>query len=500
MTRASLCFRFGGVLIRKMKQKSLIKLASIAMTALAFVLFTTAALVQERIPNDPYLYSTGSWGQDYLDQWAHHKIGLLPMGAGKSAWDIETGERNPVVVAFVDSGIDYLHPEIAKKNIWINEKEKPGNGIDDDKNGFIDDVMGWNFIEENNTPWDNDGHGTFTAGIVAALSNNGAGIAGINRGVKIMPLRALNFAGRGGSSHIIAAVIYAVNNGARVINISIEQLETQKSIALQKVIDYAYKKGVVVVVASGNQARDTATISPSGLNHVITVAATDTKDKRMGFSNWGKYVRIAAPGEEILSLRARRSDFLLMAGSKHYQAGKAFLGSDAQFYRATGTSFAAPFVTGAASLLLAKNPKLTPEQVERMLLMSADDVESPGWDQLTGYGRLNARKALEADPAYYLYAELHSAGPAKEGNRVVLQAAGTAMGSHWGSYYLEVGQGDNPTSWRRAGKLAGGQVQDGTLGALAFQDFGATGKWTVRLVAQDAKGLTRESRVGITLQ
>ena len=473
----------------------------VGLLAVAIFIFSVKEIrVQERIPNDPYFYSKGSWGQSYQDQWSHWKVGLTPLGVGKSAWDLETGEKNPVVVAMIDSGLDYIHPEIAKKNVWINEKEIPGNGVDDDKNGFVDDVIGWNFIENNNTPWDNDGHGTFTAGIIAATTNNGEGIAGINRGVKIMPLRALNFMGRGGVSHIIAAVIYAANNGARVINISIEQLETQKSAALQKVVDYAYKKGAVVVVASGNQGRDTATISPSGLERVITVAATDHQDKRMGYSNWGKYVRISAPGEEILSLRARRSDFLLMAGSKHYKAASAFLGQDAKYYRATGTSFAAPFVAGVASLLLARNPRLTPDQVERMLLMSADDVEAPGWDQLTGYGRLNARKALEADPDYYLYAELHKAGPIKEGNRVILQASGTATGSHFGSYYIEVGQGDNPTSWRRAGKLTGGQVQDGPLATLAFSDFGAAGRWTLRLVAQDRKGLTRESRVAITLQ
>jgi subtilisin family serine protease len=233
---------------------------------------------------------------------------------------------------------------------------------------------------------------------------------------------------------------------------------------------------------------------------VITVAATDSQDKRMGFSNWGKYVKISAPGEEILSLRARRTDLLVMAGSKEYKAGRAFLGKDAKYYHATGTSFASPFVAGVASLLLAKNPRLTPDQLERMLLMSTDNVESPGWDQLTGYGRLNARKALEADPDYYLYAELHRVAPAKEGGRTVIQAFGTATGSHWGDYHLEVGQGENPTAWRQAGKAVGGQIKDNLLSTLTQGDFGGSGKWTVRLVTQDKKGLTRESRAGITLQ
>ena len=134
------------------------------------------------------------------------------------------------------------------------------------------------------------------------------------------------------------------------------------------------------------------------------------------------------------------------------------------------------------------------------LLMSADDIEAPGWDQLTGYGRLNARKALEADPDYYLYAELHRVAPAREGGRTVLQASGTAKGSHWGSHRIEVGQGENPTSWKEAGQLTGGQVEDGVLGTLTRSDFGAAGKWTIRLVAEDRKGMKRESRTIFTLQ
>ena len=474
------------------------------ITALAAALLLTAGvreiMLQERRPNDPYLYSKGSWGQSYQDQWGHWKIGLTPSGGGKSAWDIETGEKNPIVVAFVDSGLDYIHPEIAKQNVWVNTKEIPGNGIDDDNNGFIDDVIGWNFMEGNNNPWDNDGHGTFTAGIVAATINNNAGIAGINRGVKIMPIRALNFLGRGSASHVVQGIVYAADNGARVINLSVEQLESGKSGALQWAVDYAYKKGVLVVVASGNQGRDSAGNTPAGLEHVITVAATDTNDKRMGFSNWGKYIKIAAPGEEILSLRARRTDLLVMAGGKDYKAGRAFLGPDARYYHATGSSFSAPFVAGVASLILAKNPRLNPEQVEHALLRSADDIETPGWDQLTGYGRLNARKALEADPDYYLYAELHRTAPAREGGRTVIQVFGTAAGSHWDSYRLEVGQGENPTGWRAAGQVAGGQVKDQLLGTLTQADFAGGGKWTVRLVAQDKKGLVRESRSILNLQ
>ncbi|HEY7164305.1 MAG TPA: S8 family peptidase [Candidatus Binatia bacterium] len=482
-----------------MKKFALLSVAA-AFVAFCLVAFARDARVQTRLPNDPYLYSKGSWGQSYQDQWGHWKVGLTPMEAGKSAWDIETGEKNPVTIAVIDSGLDYVHPEIAKKNVWVNTKEIPGNGIDDDNNGYVDDVMGWNFMENNNNPWDNDGHGTFTAGIIAATSNNSEGIAGINRGVKIMPLRALNFLGRGSISHIVKSLVYAADNGARIVNISIEQLETDKSKALQWAVDYAYKKGVTVIVAAGNQGRDTASLSPGGLEHVITVAATDHDDKRMGFSNWGRYIKLSAPGEEILSLRARKTDLLVMSGSKEYNAGRAFLGGDARYYHATGTSFASPFVAGAASLLLAKNPNLKFEQIEHMLLMSADDVETPGWDQLTGYGRLNIRKALEADPDYYLYSELHRVTPAREDGKTVIQVFGTAKASQWGSYRIEIGEGDNPTQWRRAGRLAGGQVTNGLLATLTQADFGRNGQWNIRLVAEDSARKTRESRQPVTLQ
>ena len=481
-------------------KRSALTVGCALIVALVITLLARDARVQTRLPNDPYLYSKGSWGQSYQDQWGHWKVGLTPMEAGKSAWDLESGEKNPVIVAVIDSGLDYVHPEIAKKNVWVNTKEIPGNGIDDDHNGYVDDVMGWNFIENNNNPWDNDGHGTFTAGIMAATSNNSEGIAGINRGVKIMPLRALNFLGRGSASHIVKALVYAADNGAKVANISIEQLETDKSKALQWAVDYAHKKGVTVIVAAGNQGHDTATLSPGGLENVITVAATDHDDKRMGFSNWGRYIKLSAPGEEILSLRARKTDLLMMSGSKEYKEGRAILGPDAKYYHATGTSFASPFVAGAASLLLAKNPRLTSEQIEHALLMSADDVETPGWDQLTGYGRLNIRKALEAEPNYYLYSELHRAAPAREDGRTVIQVFGTAKGSQWGNYRIEVAEGQNPAQWRRAGKLAGGQVTNGLLATLTQTDFGRNGAWNIRVVAEDSSGKIRESRQDLTLQ
>ncbi len=474
-------------------------LSIIAGVATLFALMTGQALVQENWPNNVLYHSEKSWGQKYRDQWGHWKIGLTPKGQN-SAWDIEDGSSNPVTVAFIDSGLDYQHPRIARENIWVNRKEIAGNRRDDDNNGFVDDVIGWNFIDRNNNPWDEDGHGTFTAGIIAATISDKEGIAGINRGVKIMPLKALNAMGRGSIAHILPAIIYAADNGARIVNISIEQLDTEQSQALQWAVDYAFKKGVLVVVAAGNQGRDTGAISPSGVKHVLAVAGTDTTDKRMGFSNWGKAIRLAAPAEEILSLRARRTDLLLMAGTRDYKRGRSFLGEDAKYYHATGTSFSAPFVSGVASLILAKRPNLSPVQLERMLTMSADDVEDPGWDRLTGYGRLNARKALEADPDYFLYSELHTVAPARKDGKAVVQLSGSVSGSNLDRFEVQLGEGTSPTTWRPMFTQRGQSVEGGDIGTFPVSEITRRGHWTVRLLAYDRDNKMRESRGSLNVQ
>jgi subtilisin family serine protease len=451
-------------------------------------------------PNDPLFLSNGSWSQKYDDQWALHRIGFKPLEDPASAWNLTTGIERPVIVAVIDSGIDLTHPDLHIANIWTNQKETPGNARDDDNNGYIDDLIGWNFVQNNNNPFDLVGHGTHVAGLIAARWNNGRGIAGINRGARIMVLKALDEVGKGWGSDIARAVVYAVDNGARVINISAEHAGQTKF--LERAFAYAQEKGALVVVSAGNEAADTKGIEPANQPGVLVVAATLPNDKRVGFSNWGEKVNIAAPGVDVLSLRAHRTDLVRKVATdpSKITPGEAVVGKDEQYYRASGTSFAAPLVTGVASLMLAKNPSLTAEQIKRMLMMSADDIETPGWDQLTGYGMVNARKALEADPDYYLYAELHRVVPAREGGRTVVQVFGTAGGSQFGDYRIEVGQGENPTSWKPAGQAVGGQIKDNLLGTLTQGDFGGSGRWTVRLLAQDKKGLTRESRSSITLQ
>ena len=221
---------------------------------------------------------------------------------------------------------------------WTNPGEVQGNGIDDDHNGYVDDIVGWNFVRNRNKPWDYDGHGTFVTGVIAAAQHNGIGISGISSSAMIMPLKALDAFGRGYASMAAEAINYAAEHHAQIINLSLGGRTLTK--VEQLAVDHARSMGAIVVVAAGNSGQSVADFSPAGLRGVITVTATDRKDRRAGFSNWGPLVDIAAPGVDVLSLRARRTDLLSLIRGVKYKRGDGILGEDQSYYRASGTSFA----------------------------------------------------------------------------------------------------------------------------------------------------------------
>lgn len=226
---------------------------------------------------------------------------------------------------------------------------------------------------------------------------------------------------------------------------------------------------------------------------MLAVGALDMNDKRAGFSNWGQHIKIAAPGVDILSLRARRTDFILLSQAKDYKPGESFVGPQNMFMRASGTSFSAPMVSAVASLIWTKYPNLTNEQVERMIIESADDVEVPGWDQLSGAGRLNAAASLKADPNYFLTAKVSEVAAVEVKGKTVIQVSGTAVGSRIEKYEIQIGQGENPTKWKIVAKEKGKSVTDGVLATFPVKELTATGTWTVRLVAEDGVK-TKEAR------
>ncbi|HIC94124.1 MAG TPA: hypothetical protein EYP09_07730 [Anaerolineae bacterium] len=312
------------------------------------------------VPNDPY----------YFYQWN------LPKIEAPRAWEVTTGDRD-IVIAIVDSGIDLDHPDLDGK-IWTNPGEIPGNGLDDDGNGYVDDVHGWDFIGEGDSdPDDDTGHGTFIAGIAAAETHNGEGIAGISWGAKLMPVKVMNAVGY--YVDIIEGVIYAADNGAKIINMSFGG--AAYSPALEDAVNYAHDKGCLLVSTSGYG--NTGVPYPGKFPVVVTVAATDKDDQRAWFSNYGPEVDLAAPGVDIAS-----SD------------------RDGIYGLWSSTEVAAPHVAGLAALIWSVNPTLTQEEVEDIMKATAVDLGDPGRDDYYGWGRIDADAAVRTTP-HYLRIEPH---------------------------------------------------------------------------------------------
>ena len=445
--------------------------------------------------DDPHFLGKGAWGQDFDDQWAIKRVGFTD--DSESAWALLGDSPAYVTVAIIDTGIDWNHPDLGASSLWRNNDEIPGNGIDDDGNGYVDDVIGWDFIDGDNRPWDHDGHGTFTSGLIGAARNNGTGIAGINPHARIMVLRALDAFGQGHASLSAAAIAYAVDNGARVINLSLggEGLTRTGQLA----VDYARQKGAVVVVAAGNEASEVAGVAPGGLEGVITVTSTDRQDRRVGFSNYGPGIDIAAPGVEVLSLRGRNTDLLAHIRDVDYEVGKGIVGEDRTYFRASGTSFSAPIVAGTVSLLFSRNPTLTGEQATRMILHSARDIETPGVDNFTGYGILDAVAALKANPAFFVESRIAGVKVVKGKKGPALQLHGTVDAEKFAGAVIELGQGEEPGKWGSAAPKLSKPVRDGLLAEIPATSFKGAKKWTIRVISTHRNGTRRESRYTVTL-
>ncbi len=268
-------------------------------------------------PTNHYFVSEGTWGQKRPDQWALPHIGFD--GSPDSAWRLVKRDAKPVIVAVIDTGLDWNHRNIAPENIWTNPGRTcacVGNGIDDDKNGFVDDVMGWDFVDHDNRPWDYDGHGTFVAGLIAGSWGDKDGMAGINPLARLMILKAVNNFGHTWSSYIAEAIGYAADNGARVVNLSVGGREI--TAVEQAAIDYAYSKGVVIVVAAGNEGGvDT---SKFGIAASLDKRAHRRCDRpasrirRRRCSPTGAASRSRRRGSTSRSFRARRTDVLFGIG------------------------------------------------------------------------------------------------------------------------------------------------------------------------------------------
>ena len=296
---------------------------------LTCLLFAPVAVVVAVSIDDPYV----------SDQWGWFRV--------KADQAYDTGYHGEgVIVALLDTGVDTAHPDLAA-NI----------------------IGGWNFVDDNDNITDLDGHGTMVCGVVAAVANNGIGVAGVAPNVTIMPLKVLSESG-GTLFDLSSAITYAANHGANVIGMSLGGNSSRIPMALESAINSAYQKGCVLVAAAGNDGSNEL-FYPAAYDNVIAVSAIDENNTKASFSNYGDYIDFCAPGVNILTT---------------WTNGTYAYGS--------GTSFSAPFVTGVVALMLSKYPSLAPENVTATLRAEAVDLGDAGWDQFYGWGLVDAYAAV----------------------------------------------------------------------------------------------------------
>ncbi len=300
------------------------------------------------VPDDTY-YSAYQWNMPYIN--------------AENGWDVTTGSSS-VTIAVVDTGVDIGHPDLSSKI-----------------------VSGYDFVNDDSDPVDDEGHGTHVAGIAAAVSNNGEGVAGVSWGAKIMPVKVLDSTGSGTLSNVASGIIWAADHGAEVINLSLGG--SSGSSTLEDAVDYAYNKGALLVAAAGNEYESgNFTIYPAAYDHVLAVGAIGDSDEHAYYSNTGTYVDVAAPGGNPTSSYDTNPN--------HWILSTYWRGSGYSYAQIVGTSQAAPHVAGLAALILSVNGSLTNDEVEQTIEDTAVDLGASGRDDTFGYGKIDVAAALAA--------------------------------------------------------------------------------------------------------
>jgi subtilisin family serine protease len=414
--------------------------------------------LDEQAPNDSL------WSR----QWALQELNIT------KAWDIARGDN--VLVSVIDTGCEIEHPDL-KRNIYINQKEdinqngrfdtwpsteiRDGiagdiNGIDEDGNGWTDDVTGYDFVDQSFTNIGDDripdpivideqGHGTSVAGIIGAQMNNTIGIAGIAPNCKLMTVRAFDATGNAEEDDVALAIVYSALAGARVICMSFG--DAVYSPMTKAAIDVAHSLNCVLIASAGNDGK-TGKRYPAGYEHVIAVGATNTFNNRAPFSSYGSRIGMVAPGTGIMTT-ARRG------GYRSFQ----------------GTSASAPIVAGSAALLLSVNTALKNDDITGMLLSSAKDLGAMGWDIEYGSGLVNPLNALGKKGRY----EAGISSPKRDAminvkNQKELVIIGSTMVPLFSSWSLEFGIGEVPNEWFPIQSYMQDRILEDTLGVLSISD------------------------------
>ncbi len=451
----------------------------------------------ENNPNDP----------KFGEQWSLKSINV------NNAWDIATG--NDILIGVIDTGIDYDHEDL-KNQLWINpdedingngtfepwssEEERDGvtgdfNGIDEDGNGFVDDVIGFDFVDQLITnvgdaanpdpdPADEQGHGTKVSGIIAAEHNNNTGITGIAYDSKIVSLRAFDFNGTGESDDIARAIVYAALNGVQVLNFSFG--EPYDSPLIRDAVRFAYSMGCTMLASTGNNGWD-RTHYPSDYREIIAVGGSNTRDEKYSFSNYGSRISLVAPGTRVYTTDPNNS-----------------------YGTASGTSMSTPHACAVAAMLLEVNPNLTSDDIHGILQVSARDINQPGWDIFTGSGILDAFNALKTIGKTNIYIDF----PENEGVFIIerdqnVDIKGSVLTPLFESYQLFYAAGLNQKSdtatlpereynWNTITDEISAQKSDEILGSIKLSGLKDT-TYTIRLLVKMRNGKTLEKRTFVNV-
>ena len=426
-----------------------------------------------------YLFTHQSNDPHYNDQYSLRTLGWerLHRSLGPS--------KKQIVVAIIDTGVDYDHEDL-RDNIWKNDAEVRGApGVDDDGNGYIDDIRGWDFthapgvpgmgdyLDRDNDPRGESPHGTQVAGIVAAATDNNVGIAGIAPDARLMALRAgLNLLeGRGllEEDDLAAAILYAVENGAQVINMSWGGPE--RTFILSDVLQYAHTQGIVLVAAAGNT--EGALSYPAAHHATLAVGATDKADRLASFSSRGAALDLVAPGVKVLSTWPNN-----------------------RYDRVNGTSFSAPHISGLIALVLSRRPDLSPQSVRGLLIASAIDLGQPGHDNRFGGGRVSGDSLAARLGAFDALTVAIHAPNNDQGAGTAFDIRASVSGAQGVGYRLSYGLGRDPRNWTR---LASGSPAESIHHAWDVSNIADTAA-VLRLEADLSGGGVIEDRVRVAIQ